>query len=97
MVDVSQTSGFKAPFKPKWIYGLGFEETTIAGQVAWGHRGHLDGFWSSMWYLPAYGVTVVVVANAEWCDPVAVTAALAKDFLPAAPAPSAPAPSAPAP
>jgi D-alanyl-D-alanine carboxypeptidase len=92
MVDISQTS----PFRPTWVYGLGMEETTIAGQIAWGHRGHLDGFWSSMWYLPAYGVTIVVVANAEWCDPVAITAALAKVILPAAPAPStapSPAPS----
>ena len=97
MVDISQTSGFKAPFRPTWVYGLGLEETTINGQVVWGHRGHLDGFWSSMWYMPVYGITIVVVANAEWCDPVAVTAALAKALLPAAPAPSAAAPSQPAP
>jgi D-alanyl-D-alanine carboxypeptidase len=79
MVDISQTS----PFKPKWVYGLGFEEVAIGGQVAWGHRGHLDGFWSSMEYLPAYGVTIVVVANAEWSDPIAATASLLKDLVPA--------------
>ncbi len=81
------TSPRPRAYKPRWVYGLGLEETTINGQVAWGHRGHLDGFWSSMWYLPAYGVTIVVVANAEWCDPVAITAALAKVLLPAAATP----------
>jgi D-alanyl-D-alanine carboxypeptidase len=79
MADISQTQGFKAPYTPvHWVYGLGLEETTIAGQTAWGHRGHLDGFWSAMWYLPASHVTIVVIANAEWADPVAATAALAK-------------------
>ena len=82
MTDISQTQGFKAPFTPRWIYGLGVEETTIAGQTAWGHRGHLDGFWSAMWYLPASHVTIVVTANAEWADPIsAVTIALAKVIL----------------
>jgi D-alanyl-D-alanine carboxypeptidase len=82
MTDISQAQGFKAPFTPRWIYGLGVEETTIAGQTAWGHRGHLDGFWSAMWYLPASHVTIVVTANAEWADPIsAVTIALAKVIL----------------
>jgi D-alanyl-D-alanine carboxypeptidase len=81
MTDISQTQGFKAPFTPHWIYGLGLEETTIAGQTAWGHRGHLDGFWSAMWYLPASHATVVVIANAEWADPVAAAAVLAKAIL----------------
>jgi hypothetical protein len=46
--------------------------------VAWGHRGHLDGFWSAMEYLPSCHVTVVVLTNAEWADPVAATSALAQ-------------------
>jgi len=41
----------------------------VAGQVAWGHRGHLDGFWSSMEYLPAYHISIVILINAEWADP----------------------------
>jgi len=82
MADISQTQGFKAPFTPlHWVYGMGLEETTIAGQTAWGHRGHLDGFWSTVWYMPASHVTVVVIANAEWADPVAAAAALAKVIL----------------
>jgi D-alanyl-D-alanine carboxypeptidase len=84
MADISQTTaqGFKAPFIPNWAYGLGMEEATIAGQIAWGHRGHLDGFWSSVWYLPASRVTVVVIANAEWAkDPLATCSALVKVVL----------------
>ena len=56
--------------------------STVAGQIAWGHRGHLDGFWSSVWYLPASRVTVVVIANAEWAkDPLATCSALMKVVL----------------
>jgi D-alanyl-D-alanine carboxypeptidase len=69
------------PYKPKVPYGMGFEQTTLAGQVAWGHRGLLDGFWSAMFYLPVYGVTVVLLINANWLTSdamIAATAALAK-------------------
>jgi len=52
------------PYKPKYPYGMGFEQTTLAGQVAWGHRGQLDGFWSAMWYLPASHVTDSLTASA---------------------------------
>jgi D-alanyl-D-alanine carboxypeptidase len=76
MVDISPTLAFKV--KPRFPYGFGFEETTIAGQVAWGHRGHLDGFWSAMEYLPADQVTVVVLINADWADPIAASATLAR-------------------
>ena len=88
MTDISPS----LPYKPAWPYGLGFEETTIAGQVAWGHRGHLDGFWSAMWYLPDLHVTVVVLTNAEWADPVAAAAALvaAGKVVPAASAAASP-------
>ncbi len=78
MVDISPTLTFKPKTPP---YGLGFEETTVAGQVAWGHRGHLDGFWSAMEYLPDCHVTIVVLTNAEWADPVAASSALATIVL----------------
>jgi D-alanyl-D-alanine carboxypeptidase len=73
MVDISPTQ----PYKPRWVYGLGFEESLIGGRTAWGHRGHLDGFWSAMEYLPAQGLTIVVLVNAEWGDPMAAATALA--------------------
>ncbi len=77
MVDISPSLAFK--IKPPFPYGLGFEETTVAGQLAWGHRGHLDGFWSAMEYLPAYHVTIVVLTNANWAtDPVSACSSLGK-------------------
>jgi D-alanyl-D-alanine carboxypeptidase len=76
MVDISQTAGLKTV--PKYPYGLGFEEATVAGQLAWGHRGYLDGFWSAMEYLPDLHVTIVVLTNAGWADPVVASSALAK-------------------
>jgi D-alanyl-D-alanine carboxypeptidase len=74
MVDISAT----AKFKPRYPYGLGLEATTIDGQAAWGHRGHLDGFWSAMEYLPAYHLSIVILTNAEWADPISAASALAK-------------------
>ena len=62
-------------------YGLGFEEATVDGQTAWGHRGHLDGFWSAMEYLPAYHLSIVVLTNADWANPMTAASALAKAAL----------------
>ena len=76
MVDISPSMAFKK--NQPYPYGMGFEEITVAGQVAWGHRGYLDGFWSAMEYLPAYHVSVVVLSNADWADPVAAASTLAK-------------------
>jgi D-alanyl-D-alanine carboxypeptidase len=61
MVDITPTLQFKSPY-----HGLGFEEMSIDNQVAWGHQGHLDGFWSAVEYFPASHVTIVVLTNAEW-------------------------------
>ena len=61
MTDVSPTLPYT-----NYPYGYGFEGATIDKQMAWGHRGHLDGFWSAMWYLPDYGITIVILTNDEW-------------------------------
>jgi D-alanyl-D-alanine carboxypeptidase len=63
-------------YKPKTPYGLGLEQASLNGQLTWGHRGLLDGFWSAMEYLPAYHITVVSLINANWADPVTADAAL---------------------
>ena len=76
MVDISQTAGLKT--KPKYPYGFGFELASVAGQIGWGHRGNLDGFWSIMEYLPAQHVSVVFMTNCQWADPIAAASALAK-------------------
>ena len=74
MVDISPS----LPYKPRWSYGMGLEETTVAGHVAWGHRGLLDGFWSAMEYLVDFHVTIVVLVNANWADPFGDCSTLAK-------------------
>ena len=76
MVDISQTAGLKT--KPKYPYGFGLEQASVAGQLAWGHRGNLDGFWSTMEYLPVQHVTVVILVNAQWADPMTAASTLAK-------------------
>lgn len=65
MTDVSQT----LPYHARPPYGLAFEQLSVAGRLAWGHRGHVDGFWSTMAYLPDSQLTVVVCMNADWPNP----------------------------
>ena len=74
MTDISSSM----PYNPRYPYGMGFEETTVAGHVAWGHRGLLDGFWSAMEYLRDFHVTIVVLVNANWADPFGDCSTLAK-------------------
>jgi D-alanyl-D-alanine carboxypeptidase len=66
MADISSSM----PYKPRYPYGMGFEELTVAGHVAWGHRGLLDGFWTAMEYLRDFHVAIVVEVNANWASPV---------------------------
>jgi D-alanyl-D-alanine carboxypeptidase len=77
MVDVSPT----LPYRPPYPYGYGFERATISGQMAWGHRGHLDGFWSAMWYLPSSRITIVILTNDEWTNTQTASAQLVRTLL----------------
>jgi D-alanyl-D-alanine carboxypeptidase len=57
------------PYHPTYLYGLGVERLPVAGRIAWGHRGHLDGFWSTMAYFPDTHLTVAMTVNADWPNP----------------------------
>jgi D-alanyl-D-alanine carboxypeptidase len=48
---------------PPDAYGLGTRGRTFAGLRAVGHLGGIRGFESGMWYLPDWGVSVVVCSN----------------------------------
>ena len=80
MTDFSAT----ARFKPHLPYGLALEKLTIGGHVAFGHRGHLDGFWSTLAYFPDTKITVALLTNADWPDPLRAMA-IVYAALPAAP------------
>lgn len=80
MVDFSST----AQFNPHIPYGLACEQFTLSGQNAWGHRGHVDGFWSVMAYLPDLGITVTLLTNADWINPLLPLASLVSVVSPAA-------------
>ena len=45
------------------LYGLGADVAVFAGHRAYGHRGGLRGFESSMWYFPDSGVSIVLLSN----------------------------------
>jgi hypothetical protein len=44
-------------------YGLGARRNVMGDRTAWGHGGSLDGFETSMWYLPRLDAAVVVTWN----------------------------------
>jgi D-alanyl-D-alanine carboxypeptidase len=72
MVDFSAT----APFSPHIPYGLACEQLSLNSELAWGHRGHVDGFWSTMAYLPDSGITIALLTNADWINPLTPIASL---------------------
>ncbi len=45
------------------LYGLGTDVAYFAGHRAYGHRGGIRGYESSMWYFPESGVSVVLLSN----------------------------------
>ena len=45
------------------FYGLGTDVAEFSGHRAYGHRGGLRGFESSMWYFPDERVTIVLLSN----------------------------------
>ncbi len=49
-------------------YGLGTRRLQMGGRVAWGHGGSLDGFETSMWFLPRLETSVVVIWNRRGLD-----------------------------
>ncbi len=59
-------------------YGLGTRRTMMGGRVAWGHGGSLDGFETSMWYLPSLDTAVVIEWNRRELDTDPTASKLAK-------------------
>jgi D-alanyl-D-alanine carboxypeptidase len=81
-------------------YGLGVEQFTVAGRLAYGHGGRLMGARSAVRYLPEENLSIAVVVNTDRGDPAAIVEALAAVILPPLPAPSpspTPGPAGPAP
>jgi D-alanyl-D-alanine carboxypeptidase len=70
------------PLKPKLPYGIGVEQFAIGSHLGWGHRGHLDGFWSVMVYLPDSGLTVALLTNADWINPLVQLARIVASVSP---------------
>ena len=48
---------------PDGTYGLGTDLAFFAGHRAYGHRGGLRGYESSMWHFPTSGASVVLLSN----------------------------------
>ena len=73
-------------------YGLGIQETTLAGWPALGHSGRYLGFRTMARYLPDEGITIVVLTNQGTVDPTRVATSLLALVIPTLVAPPTPAP-----
>jgi D-alanyl-D-alanine carboxypeptidase len=73
-------------------YGLGVQEFTVAGRLAYGHGGRLLGARSAIRYLPVEGVSIAVVMNTDRGDPAGIVEQLATLALPPLLPPPAPDP-----
>jgi D-alanyl-D-alanine carboxypeptidase len=74
LLDTTDT----AQFDPHFPYGLTVEQFNLGDHFAWGHRGHVDGFWSIVAYVPDLGVTVALLTNADWINTLLQLANLVK-------------------
>jgi hypothetical protein len=45
------------------LYGLGTDVAVFWGHRAYGHRGGIRGYESSMWHFPQSGVSIVLLSN----------------------------------
>ena len=75
------------PYRAEAPYGLGVQQYTIGGRIAYGHSGRLLGARSAVRYLPGEGISIAVVENTDRGDPAAIAEALLAVVLPPLPVP----------
>ena len=83
MLDFGASALVRAPVP----YGLGVEQFTVAGRMAYGHSGRLLGARSAIRYLPAEGIAVAVVINTDRGNPATIADALVLAALGPVPGP----------
>ena len=91
MLDVASTAKYRYAVP----YGMGVQQYTIDGRIAYGHGGRLMGARAAIRFLPAEGIAIAVVINTDRGDPAAIAASLLKVALPPV-IPPGPSPSGPA-
>ncbi len=87
MLDVSGSVLLRSPV----AYGLGAEQFTMDGRLAYGHNGRLLGARAAIRYLTVEGISLAVVLNTDRGNATAIVNALAAVVLPP-PVPPSPSP-----
>ncbi len=70
------------PYRSAVPYGLGVQQYSVEGRIAYGHGGRLMGARSAIRYLPTEGVSIAVVINTDRGDPAVIANSLLKIALP---------------
>jgi D-alanyl-D-alanine carboxypeptidase len=84
MLDTASTSRYRYAVP----YGMGVQQYTIGGRIAYGHGGRLMGARSAIRYIASEGISIAVVMNTDRADPAVIAAALLEVTLPALPPPT---------
>ncbi|HTS15389.1 MAG TPA: serine hydrolase domain-containing protein [Candidatus Sulfotelmatobacter sp.] len=64
-----EDTSVSAPYKPRFIYGLGAQRLALAGFTSYGHGGACSGYRAAMRYFPLLGASIVVLTNIDGPDP----------------------------
>lgn len=83
MLDTASTSRYRYAVP----YGMGVQQYTIGGRIAYGHGGRLMGARSAIRYIASEGISIAVVTNTDRADPAVIAAALLEVTLPPLPPP----------
>ena len=84
MLDTASSSKYRYAVP----YGMGVQQYTIGGRIAYGHGGRLMGARAAIRYVASEGISIAVVMNTDRGDPAVIASALLAVALPPLPPPS---------
>lgn len=75
-LQAMEDTSISAPWKPRFVYGLGTQRLTIDGFTSYGHGGACSGYRAALRYFPLLGASIAVLTNIDGPDPDAIVAQL---------------------
>ncbi|HXR26585.1 MAG TPA: serine hydrolase domain-containing protein [Candidatus Baltobacteraceae bacterium] len=75
-LQAMEDTSISAPYKPRFIYGLGTQRLTLDGFTSYGHGGACSGYRAALRYFPLLGASIAVLTNIDGPDPDTIVAQL---------------------
>ena len=80
-LQAMEDTSISAPWKPRFVYGLGAQRLTIDGFTSYGHGGACSGYRAVLRYFPVLGASIAVLTNIDGPDPDAIVTQLVNVML----------------